>query len=602
MEKRKITITKVDGKLQYLGEVYPQIETNTILKKTLTGIGATYSEIKAPRHSIIIEPTIPVILGKISKHKGDNIKGVFERVYQDEITSYIETSLRQNKWIKILTTPESFTKVQNAFESLDIDIQSDGYFLLFDEVHRAIKDSNYRDNIALPMDFFFGCKDKAIVSATLPKKVVDKRLKDFQIVELVPDFDYKKDITLYATNNVLQRTRELLKALIKEDKPIFIFVNSVSIINSMMKQLDLYEQSSVFCSSKSVSNIISYNFKSAYENWDKSKMARYNWMTSRFYSALDIELSEYPNVVMLTDCYTAEYTMIDPYMDAVQIVGRFRNGVNRIYHISNFNRNIPMQSREDLKESFRAMEMVYKYLKTMAKSAPTEKQREAFLDVLSIIPYSLFLKENGKLDPYKIDNYFNDGVVKSLYNDSSRLLDAYKECGFFNVNYEHIIYFYGDYERLKIDNKTASVKEKRKEIVALLEQLGECYTEEDCQLRRDLEQTDPQIVKAYDLLGKEEIERLNYSYSKIKAAIILKECQQGAHSTDVVRLINAYFYLQRWYSLSDIKSKLIEIFKQQNIPTKGVTAQTIKDYFEVVERRTSKARGYFLVKSLFVCK
>lgn len=83
MEKRKFTISKVDGKLQYLGEVYPQIETNTILKKTLTGIGATHSEIKAPRHSIIIEPTIPVILGKISKHKGDNIKGVFERVYQE---------------------------------------------------------------------------------------------------------------------------------------------------------------------------------------------------------------------------------------------------------------------------------------------------------------------------------------------------------------------------------------------------------------------------------------------------------------------------------------------------------------------------------------
>lgn len=600
-----ITISKVDGRIQYLSEVYPQIETNTILKKTLTGIGATYSEIKAPRHSIIIEPTKPVIYGKINdlEHKGDNLMGVFEKVYQNEIADYIETSLKQHKWIKILTTPESFRKVQDAFESLDIDIQSDGYFLLFDEVHRTIKDSNFRDYITLPMDFFFGCKDKAIVSATLPKKVVDKRLKEFQIVELVPDFDYKKEITIYATNNVLQRTKELLNELEKEKRPIFIFVNSVSIINSMMRQIGIRDQSAVFCSLKSVGNVITKDFRSVYEHWDKEKMAQYNWMTSRFYSAIDIKLQEVlPNVVMLTDCYTAEYTMIDPYMDAVQIVGRFRDGVHGIYHISNFNKNIPIKSRDDLKESFLAMREVWKYLNTMAKSAPTEAQRDAFRDVLSIIPYSYFLKNDGKADPYKVDNYLNNEVIKSLYSDCARLHEAYKVCGFFNTNYEHINYSYGDFERLKIENNTTSIKEKRKEIVALLEQLGECYTEEDFQLRRDLEHADSLIVKAYDVLGKEEIERLNYSSSKLKATIIMKEHQQGAHSTTAIKLINGYFQAQKWYSSNNIKAKIIEIFEELDIPTKGVTAKTIKDYFEAIEKNTKIARGYFLIKSLFIQK
>ena len=53
MKKKFITINKIAGKIQYLTEVLPQIETNTILCKTLTGLGATYSEIKAKRHSII---------------------------------------------------------------------------------------------------------------------------------------------------------------------------------------------------------------------------------------------------------------------------------------------------------------------------------------------------------------------------------------------------------------------------------------------------------------------------------------------------------------------------------------------------------------------
>ena len=602
MEKREIIISKVGEKIQYLSDVYPQIETNTILNKTITGIGATYSEIKAPRHSIIIEPTKPVIYGKTVsiQHKNDNLLGVFEGIFQNTIIDYIEESLRKKRWIKILTTPESFKKVQDAFKYLDIDIQHDGYFLLFDEIHRTIKDSHYRDNITLPMDFFFGCKDKAIVSATPPKKSVVKRLKVFQIVKLVPDFDFKKDMTLYATNNVLQRTRELLDELRSDIRPVFFFVNSVSIINSMMKQLDVRNQSAVFCSSKSVNTIKCKEFESAYEQWDKEKMAQYNWMTSRFYSALDIEIEEAPNIVMLTDCFKADYTMIDPYMDAVQIVGRFRNGVGKIFHISNFNKNIPIKSREELIESYYSMREVYNRLGALAKSASTTSQREAFLDAQTIVPYSQFLKEDGNADPFKVDNYLNNETIKSLYNDSQLLCNAYEKSGFFNISYKSIKYKYGDFERLKIETNSAAIKQKRKEIVDMLEQIGKCYTMSDFQLKRDLEFVDPLIVKAYDILGKEEIERLNYSHSKIKAAIILKKHQQEAHSTDAIKLINAFFQVQQWYSSNSIKAKLKEIFNELNVPVKGVTAKTIKDYFEVTAKNTNKARGYILTKRLFV--
>ena len=139
MREKEIRIRRTDGKVQHLSDIYPVIESNTILNKTITGIGATYSEIKAPRHSIIIEPTKPVIYGKNHdpKHKGDNLKGVCQGVYQDEIADYIENSLSQNKWIKILTTPESFRKVKDAFDSLDIDMRFDGFFLLFDELLRV---------------------------------------------------------------------------------------------------------------------------------------------------------------------------------------------------------------------------------------------------------------------------------------------------------------------------------------------------------------------------------------------------------------------------------------------------------------------------------
>jgi hypothetical protein len=40
---------------------------------------------------------------------------------------------------------------------------------------------------------------------------------------------------------------------------------------------------------------------------------------------------------MLSDPNLVEHTMIDPMIDAVQIVGRFRKGISKVYHISDTN-------------------------------------------------------------------------------------------------------------------------------------------------------------------------------------------------------------------------------------------------------------------------
>ena len=119
MKKVTINVSMNElGKVQYLTEVLPEIPTNTILYKKLTGLGATYGEIKAKRNSIIIEPNVPVIIGKCNdpKHKDDNLFGVYEGVYTDAIVTYLEKSVK--KHYKLLTTPESFPKIKSAFEEL----------------------------------------------------------------------------------------------------------------------------------------------------------------------------------------------------------------------------------------------------------------------------------------------------------------------------------------------------------------------------------------------------------------------------------------------------------------------------------------------------
>ena len=72
-------------------------------------------------------------------------------------------------------------------------------------------------------------------------------------------------------------------------------------------------------------------------------MKRYNFFTSRFFNAVDMELEEQPHVIMLV--YFAEHTMIDPYTDAIQIVGRFRNGVSSITYIIIPKKDCPKEAK-----------------------------------------------------------------------------------------------------------------------------------------------------------------------------------------------------------------------------------------------------------------
>ena len=263
MKNRDIRISKnINGDIPYLTEVLPMIPTNTIiLYKKLTGLGATYGELKAKRNSIIIEPNKPVISGKCKdpKHKDDNLFGVFEGVYTDNIIAYIERSIKQKKHFKILTTPESFYKVQEAFDEMEIDIRFN-CFLLFDECHKIIKDVDFRSDIALPMDFFFECRQKALVSAT-PIEFTDPRFEEqnFQTITIVPTFDYAKEINLHATNNLLQSAKEMLGRTEK----CFIFCNSTDTIYALMQQLGLLDESAVFCSDKSVGKLKDLKFNNA---------------------------------------------------------------------------------------------------------------------------------------------------------------------------------------------------------------------------------------------------------------------------------------------------------------------------------------------------
>ena len=586
-----------NGKIQYLTEVLPMTPTNTILYKTLTGLGATYGELKADRNSIIIEPNVPVIVGKCNdpKHKEDNLFGVYEGVYTEDVIKYLEKSA--DKRTKILTTPESFQKVKDAFELMDMDIYGT-CFLLFDECHKIVKDADYRSDITLPFDDFFLFNEKALVSAT-PISFSDPRfeMQKFQIIRIEPAFEYKLPVSLIHTNNVLEQLKRTLDKLDATD--ICLFVNSTDMIYSFIKQLDIENESTVFCAKKSVEKLKNKKFKHAFEQWSKSRMKKYNFFTSRFYNALDIELKIKPTVIMISDVYFSEYSMIDPHTDAIQAIGRFRNGVNRVCHIFNTNPNLPVRTEEEIGIYLQVSKEVYDKIKTFYDCATSEEARKAYREALKVLPFNQMLNKDGKENFFAIDNYVDEALLKSSYNAQEKLIASYRSNRLFDLDVESAYFPFGDFERLKKESKYASLKDKRKEVVRQLELLkGDDETEMIRNYKEDLRKADSFIYEAYEEIGKEMIESLDYSVKRIKEAMILKQHREKTEGTEFIQLIKNSFKVGQKYTKKYIKEELTRIYALTGVtPQKTITGQSIKEFFYVKEINTGGSRKFLLVES-----
>lgn len=600
MKIKEITIKRG----QHLSDVCA-IESNTILCKTLTGLGATYSEIKAHRDSIIIEPNQPAIVGKCKSavHKKDNLFGVMQKVTIDDVVDYLERTISEKKHIKIISTPESFYKIKNAFEEIEENIYV-RCFMLLDECQKYVQDNDYREDITLPIEDFFRFDNKAMVSAT-PILPSDPRFEEqgFLLVQIVPDYDYRKEISIVHTNNVLEALKVTIPQIHKaqtEPRSICFFINSTNMIYQLMQKLGIMEESAVFCATKSVDKLKRKGFKKAYENWDKSKMKQYNFFTSRFYTALDIELEEKPDVIFVTEPYFSEYTAIDPTTDVVQSMGRFRNGTSTNWHIVCTHSGFPIRTKEGITEYLNASAHAYKTIQSLYETATTLEARNAFRNALEVLPFKRMLR-NGKIDHFAIDNYMDEEMVKSSYNNIEMLMERYSQSGMFNIErLPSLKYQFGESDRLKLVSKSNDIKEVRKQIVSILETLK---NDMDSQLVQshiaELRQVDSFIVEAYEKVGKEIIELHNYTKKKIREAIIIKQSNTQKSGTEFVQLLKNSFESNKTYTRKYIKKELQRLYDIIGItPKEAITAQTIREFFNIRECSLKGQRAYQLLEPL----
>ena len=574
------------NKGQYLSDVMDKIPSNCILSKRIPGCGATTLELDTNRSSIIVVPNVPVIVSKCNKYP--NLLGVYEGVNIGKIINY----LNNNRTRKIMTTPESLCKVKSACERCGINIYTN-FFLLMDECHQLVKDVDYRVDIVTPMNDFFRFNCKALVSAT-PIGFSDPRFKEsgFEVVEITADYDYRQEITVTHTYNIAKAVGEYLG---NHNDTICFFINSVVEIYSIMNHFDLLENSAVYCAPKSRCKLkAEYRFANAHTEWSADTMKRYNFFTGRFYTAFDLELPYKPDLVMLTDPFNAEYTMLDVETDCIQICGRFRNGINSATHILRTNPEIIVKAREQIEWEISAHEFAYTTINTLYNSADSKESRFAFDSALRTLPFRKFQYEDFTKNWFAIDNEINEVLVQGRYQTLLFIQEWYSSCHFFNPTFTRCEYDEED-AKLMIVRNARSVKDKRRKMVQLLSEIEEPQSEYALDFTNYMRKIDPFIVDAYEVLGKERIEELKYNQKKINEDMILAE-RKGNRA---VKLIKNTFNVGCRYSNETIVNGLKRIFDLLNIhPEKEITPKMILDYFQSVKCWVGKKKGYQLISEL----
>lgn len=592
-------IYKELSKGQYLEHIFSdkRVPTNCILNKTICGAGATHLEILSERHSIIIEPNVPVIAGKCQQHK--SLIGVFGSKSSKEIAKSVQSRIEDKQWVKLMTTPDSYPKVVDALKGLKQPYKKE-YFLLIDECEKLVSEIDFRQNMALPIDDFFDFTYKAMVSAT-PIVINDPRFEEqgFQVIKIRPTFDYRQPLELKPTNNVHKQVERTLQEL-GQDLPVCLFYNSLEGIKELIEDLKIVDHTNIYCSTDAAKELKKAKYKVFDTVTDENgtpNLNRYNFFTSRFYSAVDIKLSIKPRVVLISDVFKVKnnlpFTLIDPQTEAIQIAGRFRNGVERLIHITNTNWKLKYRTKEELEQFLKEEHLGYQELVALQKQATSTGAQHFFTQAIDRTDYVCqgFVTPRGTLNYFRHNNAYLDERLKMLYQTPAALNKAYHNSDAFDVYAQSEYLIYTDQERQQLADKNTSKAER----VRILYGIYQRKTHKDRLIYETLKKEHPLYFEAFATIGYAKVKELSLKDAAIRAEIDRVKSADQAIQPEVIAAVYQHFQPNTIYSTAEVNQQLQTIYDAYGIKyDKRGIGENITRYFEASATRTGNQRKWNL--------
>ena len=298
----------------YLGEFMDELPSNVIFNKGICGCGGTTVELKSRRNSLILVPTINLVINKMS----DVILGVMGGVPDTDILDYLKSDV-VNK--KIVCTYDSFRRV------LDI-IDPKEYFLLIDEYHLLFSQYAFRNTaVRFVLNNFRKFPKFCFLSATpLTEETMLTELGGIDI--LTYEWKGKDELVVdtVVTPQYIRAVCSRIDKCVSSDYNLHIFVNSVKTIKTIIGKFDELDFRTV-CSPT--------NMDKSHVNYQgiNSEVRKVNFYTSTAFEGADI-FDENGKTIVISDTKIA-CTISDISTLIRQIAGRIRNSkyINRIEYI-----------------------------------------------------------------------------------------------------------------------------------------------------------------------------------------------------------------------------------------------------------------------------
>ncbi len=284
--------------------------------------------------------------------------------------------------------------------------------------------------------------------------------------------------------------------------------------------------------------------------------------------------------------------MIDPQTEVVQAIGRFRNGVAKLHHVTNTCNMLACLPRETLLQQLESKEAIYN--KVAAIPVANDIEKEALLEAVGGMDYQRFVTREGKRNYFMWDNACEDEKIRGYYKYPSAVKAAYVDAPFHAkiVKYEQSI---TDEDRLR--RKQAGLKSTRelwREVISQLDKLQTANPDAEPSYKCAT------MVKAHTLLGAKRIEALGYDRRKIEAALGSIEENRLLTSEKMQQAVYGHFHTDDIVPANEVNAFMRQLITDNGIPFEGrVDRKVIGLFFELEDCKQNQARAFKLGKKKY---
>ena len=578
----------------YLSDFLDDLPDNVFFNKVTTSCGMTSLALSNNVKYVICVPFKNLIINKVKwcNERDIDVLGVYD-IKESKVT---DEMIQEFKGNKIMVTWDSLPKVVKNLPDIG------DYKLLIDEAHQLINSGAFRttaiehvlQNFRLFKSFVFGTATPIREKYQLPI------LRDIPKVEII--WDNLEIVNIHYVkidNSIDELIVNLCLQYLNGDtiNNAHIFLNSVKELMTIIESINKLTR----ISSKSV-RIVCANTERNREVVERSKKVnitissinsepcKINFYTSTAFEGTDI-YDENGKTYIISNG-NKDYTKIDIITTLPQIIGRIRNA-----KIKNF---VELWYSPNRYYSYTTEEQFEKIVKENLNKAETiirdynlvsDETKKSIIKGVEENPYILYnvitniLKVNETVWYYEMNSF---QTLRTAYYVNNKTIPDKK-----TVKINQIEYTYTPIEKIEITNpiKVRSVKPTFKNLCL---QFFDAYETKNKDVLNKINNINPVIKQAFNILGIQKIKALEFREKDIKKALLVLD-NLKSKNLKIVKLLN--LKTGTWVSTSELKLKLQSIYVKLNIE-KTAKATDIIDYYEVkslTKRKDSQVQSGFVI-------